>query len=172
LLGKALNNQGKVLRARGNLPESHQCLEEAITLQQHILEWDPKNPARVDLHNHYGSLAQTFVSLGEHVAAPQAVLKMSQVLPENVDSYLRAADLLVPCGALAEKDPNLAVAERQRRAEDDAQQAVGQLRQAIERGYMDEKALATDADFTPLRARFDFQELLRELQEKGKRSSC
>jgi hypothetical protein len=49
-----------------------------------------------------------------------------------------------------------------------ASQAMGFLRQAVDKGYKDAAHIKNDTDFDPIRNREDFKRLLAELEAKKK----
>jgi len=69
----------------------------------------------------------------------------------------------------AVNDAGLAPAERKSLTEKYSARAVALLRHAVKAGYKDVEHLEKDSDLDPLRARSDFQQLLRETKPDPKR---
>jgi tetratricopeptide (TPR) repeat protein len=111
-LGAALNNLAGALRDRGELTEARRLLEEAIRHQTAARKIDDKNPTcREFLRNHYWSLAETLVQLGEHAEAAKAAAELPGLYPEGWQEYHNAANILTRCAGVAAKDAKLSKAE-------------------------------------------------------------
>jgi tetratricopeptide (TPR) repeat protein len=162
-VGFALAGAGWQLLHQDQHSGACRLLQEAIGRQKAALQRDPGNPAYPDrLADHYRNLARAALYLGDHANAAEAADLLHRLVPERGDDCCHAARFLARCAALAARDggPARSYAER----------AVRLLREAAERGHAPGSDLAEDADFAALRARPDFQALLRQLQPAPKQS--
>src|SRR5262249_37890126 len=82
------------------------------------------------------------------------------------DTY-QAACALARCAAVTASATSLPEAERNTRAQSYAARALALLRQAVAHGYRDVAQLKPDKDLGALRPRSDFQQLVRELEERA-----
>src|SRR5262249_48604104 len=120
---------------------------------------------RHDLRSAYQTLAGLFLVAGKHTPAAEAVEELVKIESENWQAYHMAAGLLARCADQAAKDEKLSPGERLAMVEARACRAVRLLREAIAKGFADPKELLESPTFQPLRARPDFQELLRTLKK-------
>jgi hypothetical protein len=68
---------------------------------------------------------------------------------------------------LAKGDSKLTACQRQERAQIYADRAMATLWQAVQNGYKDAAHMKKDTDLDPLRARGDFQKLVKKLEGKS-----
>ena len=97
---------------------------------------------------------------------PRRPLVWPKVVPTRPTACIRAARVFGRCVALAEQDPALSAARRNELAQSYADQAVGNLREAVRRGFTNVGPLKTSGAFAPLRGRPDFQQLIHELARR------
>ncbi|GIW85914.1 MAG: hypothetical protein KatS3mg108_0238 [Isosphaeraceae bacterium] len=104
---------------------------------------------------------QVALQLGRHADAVRLALDLARLLPDNPTARLDAAHLMAQAIPLVESDPQTAPTQRDQIARSYADRAIAQLRVAIDSG-LPPNSLQPDA-FSPLQARDDFQNLLRDL---------
>ena len=167
-LGVKLSNLAILWRDRRKAPDrARPLIEEAIRHQRAALKRQPKQPAYQDrLADHYGCLADILVKLGQHAAAAQAAEGLAAVFPKDFRDCYGAACYLAMCATLVEKDGKLSPEKRKELAQTYGKRGVQLLREAMKRGYRAINQLKKDPELNPLRARADFGQLVRELEEK------
>jgi hypothetical protein len=114
------------------------------------------------------ALAATWARSGKHARATndvEAVLKAAPVMPLI---FYDAACAYALASEAAAKDTSVPETDRRVLAQRHAARSVELLRQAVAVGYDDAEHMKRDTDLDSLRARADFQELLRQLAEKVK----
>jgi serine/threonine protein kinase/Flp pilus assembly protein TadD len=168
MLGAVLNNLSMYVSGRGDLRQSRLLLEQAVEHQNIALASNPRHPVyRLFLANHYRSLADVLMQLGDHSSAASTAAEAPRLYPKQWGECLRAAEVLARCAPLAEKDGRLAEGQRTTLAKAYADQSVAWLRQAVDCGCRDLATPTKPAAFDPLRSRADFQELIKG-SEQGK----
>jgi hypothetical protein len=111
-------------------------------------------------------LGDVLVALGDHEGAAENARQLPALYPKDWKAAHRAAGLLARCATLARKGGGLDPEKSAEVAQGYADQAVQLLRQAVENGLSDARLLEEPA-LKPLRARPDFQDLVKRLQ-RGK----
>jgi tRNA A-37 threonylcarbamoyl transferase component Bud32 len=111
----------------------------------------------------HADLNRALVGVGKHADAARAAQEYAREFPDQPTVPYDAARFIARCVPLAERDPKLSAAERQKAAEEYGRLAVQQLRVAIQAGYRDLRHIKKDSDLDPLRGRQDFRDLLAEL---------
>jgi tetratricopeptide (TPR) repeat protein len=156
-----------LVRDRKELPRARQLLEQARPHHRAALKANPRHPLYRD---HFPvntvELANTLVALGDHAAAAEAAGELLVIDWDPANAAYTAACILSLCVRLAEKDVTLPEAQRPKQARAYADGALEALRQALAKGYKDVAQLKKHPGLDPLRARDDFQTLLRALEEK------
>jgi tetratricopeptide (TPR) repeat protein len=114
--------------------------------------------------------ARVLTRAGDHARAVAEADALA-ALPENTDnSFYFLARIYTLAMWPACGDTRLSLSERERLAERYATQAVALLRKLQDKGYFQDanhaKALRTEGDFQPLRAREDFRRLLTDVEGK------
>jgi tetratricopeptide (TPR) repeat protein len=143
--------------------------DQAIRTLKPVLHKAPQHSkARQCLRIAHEGRAQTLIHLGEHARAAADLKEIAKIQGLAPDDCYNLACLNALCSAAAGKDQKLPAAQRTKLAEDYAHEALRLLRDAIARGYQDVAHLKKDPDFDALRAREDFQKLVRELEAKVK----
>jgi len=130
-----------LLMDKGELAEARRLLEQAIRHQQAALATYPTPARHRSLRNHLAHLAETLVRLGEHAEAARRAVKPVEMFPDNWQEYQQAADVLMRCALLAEKDAKLASAERQAVARTYAGRAKDLFEEAAKRSKDNPEAL-------------------------------
>jgi hypothetical protein len=172
-LACALNTLAVLIRDRSNrdrseLLQAHNLLNEAIRHQLAALKINPKNPKYLTaMCLHCQNQADILVRAGEHEKAAAVIVELPRAFRDGWRVSYLAAGLLSRCVPLAEKDGGLPEAKRKELARKYGRQAVEVLRTAVQQGFKRYPSLEADPAFAPLRPRADFQELLRELRERG-----
>jgi tetratricopeptide (TPR) repeat protein len=122
-LACSLSSLAGLLNHRGDGTSALPMVRRAIDLQRQALQSNPQHPARREfLGEHYATLALTFVTLGHHAEAAQAVAESVRSDPNGWRGHQSAAGLLARCIPLAEADSALPQARRN----------------AVARAYLDE----------------------------------
>jgi tetratricopeptide (TPR) repeat protein len=165
-LGGVLNNLARVVMSQRGAAEAQPLIEQAIRCQQEALKRNPRHPTYLSyLQLHYQTLAQAQIQLGQHRTAAQTAAEFSRVFPDRPEGPYQAACWLVQCLRLVDKDAQLSQEERGALAHFYGDRALEQLRAALQKGLKDVQRLRTDPALEPLRARADFQELVKGLEE-------
>jgi tetratricopeptide (TPR) repeat protein len=170
-LATTLSNLGRLLLDRGKPGDARALLERAMEYQRIALKSNARHPAyRRFLSHNCQNLALTLLALREHEGAAGAAREMARIFPDQLADAYDAACLLARCVPLAEKDARLSEKDQNRLVQQYGDQALELLRTAIRNGFRNAAHLDQDADFNPLRARADFQEIVTKLKELGQRS--
>jgi serine/threonine-protein kinase len=170
-LAATMVNLAELWRDRKEFAQARELLEQAQSHLQTALKANPRHPYyREVFRTHHVALATALAGLGEHTQAAATAEQLARLGWEPADDTYSAACALALCVPLAEKDDRLAATERKERVGVYAERALALLREAVVKGYKDFDHLKKDTDLDPLRARPEFQELLREL-EKGDRGA-
>jgi hypothetical protein len=111
----------------------------------------------------YAEVVRALEGVGKHADAARAAQEYAREFPDEPEVAYHAAGHIARCVPLAERDPKLSAAERQKAADEYGRLAVQQLRAAVAAGYRDVKHMQADRDLDPLRGRQDFRDLLAEL---------
>jgi serine/threonine-protein kinase len=178
LQGLALGNLGWLALRQKDLPEvaanparrksllttARQRLERAMELERDALKANRDHPDFLRaLSDQSGYLAETLLSLGEHAEAARVAEGLPGFLRTREGDYLRAAELLVECMAVAKKDSRLNDERRRTASDRYANQAVRLLRQGVDAGYRDAERLSRPP-FHVLKERADLQALLAHMK--------
>jgi hypothetical protein len=151
-LGRAYCQLAKRL-ILGNKPdEARSAAEQAIHYNQAALELRPEN--RRYLWEDYVIFSLILLKFPDQTErAAQAALELPRLLPQEPDSYIRAALLLARCAG-ASKD----------QAHDYGGEAVQLLKNAVEKGLIHDAKQLDPSRFSILKHRDDFKELQRTLE--------
>jgi len=182
-------NLGEVLRGEGRLQESESILREAVSRSVHALGAESTDTLATQ-----SSLAKTLNAEGRYADAEQLArstldAQLPILGPHDPDSiatqrelgkalahehrYAEAVSLLRALMAQKSKAADqgnlwsgwydLACVAA---AADQPRDALGYLREAIQRGYVDANGLAIDSDLASLRSNADFQQVLADLRRR------
>ncbi len=144
--------------------EASRLYEQAGVQCRLSLQATPRDPQLLDkLSWTVQKLALCRLEQGRFREAIAAAAQLPAVLPEHHYGHLFHAAILARCIPLVEKANTLPEDERQQRAQEYAARAVQELRAAVERGFKNGEGLRRDPALAPIRAREDFQQLLRKL---------
>ncbi len=167
-LGVAWMNLSMIARMAGDIAEEEKRLTTAESWVARALA---RNPSDSDLVRLVLTLewarAGALIDQGRlEAAADRAEAYASMPPAEWLQSY-RGAEKIVAAIAHAERDIDLADAERERIVAALAPRAVALIRRAVEKGFdRGAEALEKDEDVALLRDRADFQEVVRELERR------
>lgn len=143
-------------------------LQEARTQLLAALEITPgHNGFRRNLGQTYRHLAEVHMRLGEVNASLMLIPEMLQWLPGQGDVHWHAASLYARAMDAAAKDERLSLPERQERLAALGGQAVQQLQEAQQLGYLQRDDLLQGKMFDALRSRTDFQEFVKKHAPMG-----
>jgi serine/threonine protein kinase/tetratricopeptide (TPR) repeat protein len=148
-------------RARASFVEAGDLWERAI---RETTEQKPE--AKQALAAYYWHLADVRSRLGDHAATASAAEQLPQLVPAERDEYLKAAQFLGKCVLLAAGDDSLTEPQRRELEQLYGRKAVEWLRQAVAKGLLKNVTDLQGPPYEPLRRREDFQNLLKDLQEK------
>jgi tetratricopeptide (TPR) repeat protein len=164
LLAGWYNNRGLALAKLDRHPEARADYRKAIELERTCLERVPQIAQHRDwLSRHFRNLGKSFRATGQLAEALAAALEAYRLRPDRPDSmYEYACDFSVLSSLVGKGQATLSEAQRARR-DDWADQAVRELRRAIERGFHDVRHINADPDWDSLRSRADFRALITDL---------
>jgi tetratricopeptide (TPR) repeat protein len=166
-LSMVLNNIGDLLRDRSQLSAAREHFLQAVGYQKQALAANPGNPFyRQSLSYEYWNVADIIVRLSNHEEAVQAVQAMIDVYPDRGDERLWAAQFLAQCVPLAAKDASLAPRKRQEKSHAYTEQALRQLRLALDRGAKTDPPVKDDPALAAIRSYPEFQKLLAEFEAR------
>ncbi len=160
-LANSCRAQGVSLLALGKPDEAREPFAKALALWNELLAADKDNP------DYKTGLALTLAQSGRHAEAAARAAELGRLPGERATLCSDAAGVLAQCSAAADRDA-LPESERRRLVARYQDEAMALLREAVGAGYRGADALRKDPDFAPLRGRADFQQLLREVEEKVK----
>jgi tetratricopeptide (TPR) repeat protein len=168
-LGDALVHLAGVKNVNGDYAEARQLLGQAQACIAAALKVYPNDPyCQHALRNLHGEMCHALLGLGQHSATVAEADALARFAVDPVGDLYDAACFVARCVPLAEKDPMLDESKRKELAAQYAGRALALLRQAVQRGYTDAAHVRKDNDLDSLRSRRDFQDLLRELDEKAR----
>ena len=144
---KIHDNQANLMIALNKPAEAEKSWLRIVELREKLVQAFPQVP------NYRLEAVGTLNELGQHAT-------QNQKYGEAKTFYGKAAAHMARCAGLVEKDSKVAHAY--------AEQAIALLRQAVANGFQDAELLRRSDDFQAIRARADFQDILKELQEKSK----
>src|SRR5205085_9455320 len=104
-LGGVLNNLAMLLNDEGRLDQARQVIGKAIDHQQSAHKKEPKDEmCRRFLRNHYSVLAEICLKQEDHDGLAKAAVEPAKLFPDDGQEYYAAAEFLVRCLTLVEKD--------------------------------------------------------------------
>jgi hypothetical protein len=160
-----------LLELMGHEVAARSCFQQACVHWDWVLERD-QEPHR-DRFRLQRALSQAY--LGEHVAATEAVRRITETPPCAGELLYDAARVYAVCAATSLEDAQLDAVEPSRLAQQYAQEAVARLTKARTAGYFRTSArikhLENDAGLESLRARGDFKKLLDDLDKTRPRTN-
>jgi hypothetical protein len=156
-----------MLAGQEHFDEAAAACRKAIMYQRTALARAPQSLSyRRLLAHHYGFLGQLERRAGRPAETATTALERRKLLPQDpVVLYGVACDLAAAAAPVGRGAAGLSPAAEQQRREY-ADRAAEALRQAVEYGFKDVRALRTNNDLAILRSREDFQRLCARLEEK------
>jgi tetratricopeptide (TPR) repeat protein len=176
-LESVLNQEPRHSKAGTLLLNTYLARQQALTRLGRHAEALPDWDRAIDLDaGQYGAAlragrALTLARAGQHARAVRqaTALARDRATPGELLPTLAAACSV--SSAAVRKDAGLAPAERTKRAEQLAAQAVELLHEAVRKKALGLGQLRKDPDFAPLRLRDDFQRLLADLEKQGEKGA-
>lgn len=156
-----LAKQGQLAIEAGSVEAAQAYLERAVDEQRRAARTGRSPAYQLALQDQLESLSRAVMLAGRHDEAARLAAEISEVLPEEPETRLRAARLLAGCVALAEADANLPDDRRDTLARSYGARAVAQLRVGVDSGLAIAE-FVEDLDLSPIRDRDDFQALLAD----------
>jgi tetratricopeptide (TPR) repeat protein len=163
-LGSILGDIATNLNVAGRPAEALGCVEEAIGHQSQVLARAPRDQVALNhLRRNHQQLASAWCALGRHVEAARSLDRLLERAGEDPEALFVAARTLARCVHVTEHDEELGPEDRRRMAGAYADRAVERLREAVRRGFRDQKRLRATPELKPLQDREDFRSLLESL---------
>jgi serine/threonine-protein kinase len=164
LLAGSHNNRGLALARLGRHEDAQADYLKAIELERSCLASAPQVYQYRDwLSKHIRNLGKSLRATGRLAEAHAAALEGYRLRPDEPGAiYDYACDLSVLSSLVGWGREGITDAERTQRAAW-ADQALVELRRAIDRGFRDVRFITQDTDFDPIRSRPDFQALILDL---------
>jgi eukaryotic-like serine/threonine-protein kinase len=159
----AAGGRAQVLAGQGQHAAALPDWDKALAL-------DGPGPRRTLLRTYR---AISLAHVGEYARADQDVAAVREGQPKEAERWSELARAEALCAAAVLRDAGIPTADRPKRAEPYAAQAVALLTRAREAGYFREPANAAGLhgdDWHALRSRPDFQQLLRDVGAPGQRT--
>ncbi len=162
-------NLALIHQQRGNWADAKRLLLEGRPHHLVALKANAGHPMyRRFYRNHLNVLTEVHAGLLEQQDAVRtAEIRRDLGWDAPADAY-GAACAVSLCIPIVAKHDKLDAKQRQAAARFYGDQAMKLLREAVRRGFKDVPHMKKDSDLDPLRQRNDFQQLLTELDEKGK----
>ena len=159
-LARSLHELGQQLFDNEDEPEGVAYAVQAVRRQEELVKLKPADTTAQQVLVQYRlSHMSMLVETGAYADAAAAV---ADAVKADRDEH-RVAAVLARCAGLAQKDSKLPEARRNELAHAYGDRAMELLRRARQAGFKDQGYLKNNKDFDSLRARADFQELVREL---------
>ena len=177
-LGTAYNMLSDLERQRGERVEALAFAKNARTLFERLVAENPKNADyRRDLTKSHNNLGRLYVQAGDLVEALrsfQHAVDLFESLHEldPQDSYNLACNVALCIPLVGVKQGAQGTAQElskgdQLRRQLYGDRAIEALRRAADGGFLNPQSLQGDTDLNSLRARADFQVLMKALEEKN-----
>jgi tetratricopeptide (TPR) repeat protein len=159
-LARSLHDLGQQLFDNEDEAEGVRYAAQAVQRQEELLKLRPADAtAQQALVQYRLSHMSMLVETGAYTEAAAAVSDASK---QHRDEH-RMAAILARCAGLAQKDSKLPEARRNELAHTYGDRALELLGRAQHAGFKDRSYLNNNKDFDSVRARADFQALVREL---------
>jgi len=168
-----LRNVAFAQQSFGEYEKALESLQEAVIIRRRLAFENPRVPslkaelwkAHMDLGNHQRKLGRNDDATRSFRAAEQVLVNIPRETPaELFDLAIVYGALATPAEGTADSPDEEELAEQQHYAA----LAIKTLRQAIEKGYRDTRALRSHESLAALREREDFQQLLEPLEKEIK----
>jgi tetratricopeptide (TPR) repeat protein len=163
--GQALHKLADLLRERGRLDDAMRIARESIDRLGNVYATNVRNPAyRAAISHAYWTLCAIELDRKDHRETARAVRRYLRIEPNGFEEALESARFLCGCARLSHDDQSSPATERDAMARAYADQAMEALRSAGRDGFRDANDLKAAPTYQPLRARNDFQQLVRKLE--------
>jgi len=179
-LGAVYNMMSELQRQRAEAADSLALAQKARTLFERLVSQHPQDSDfRIGLAKSYNNLGRQFQQTGESAEALrsfQRAMDLYESLPDldPQTAYKLACNISRCIPLLGTKNQST---DRQRAALELSKgdrlrrqfygdRAIAALRRAVHAGRFNAEILETDTDLDPIRDRFDFQDLIKELEKK------
>jgi serine/threonine protein kinase/tetratricopeptide (TPR) repeat protein len=165
------SNLGIVYLDTGRYPEADKWFQKALTLRERLAREHPTVTVyRSELANLYIVLAVGYARSDR----PDKSEALLEAISKDSLNHMGLYNLACACAILAvaqEKklEKQARSAERQERGEVYAARALGVLREAVAKGFLNVQLMRTDHDLDGLRSRKDFKKLLAEMEQRAKK---
>jgi tetratricopeptide (TPR) repeat protein len=163
-LGALLDNRALLLLSLNDpkrLAEAQELLRESQSLHQKALETYREHPSyRERYGSHLTIRYAVFFDQGDYQSAAKTVPELPRLLPDDCQTWRKAAGLLAQCATKATKDEPLARAYQK--------QALEYLQEAARRGYDNYKEAKEAKDLKPLMDLPEFTQWLSQIEKKAK----
>jgi serine/threonine-protein kinase len=172
-LARSLNNLGLELARSGRIAEGQRTVERGLKIRAELLADQPLNiEYRSDLGRSYFYLAMVQVRAAAPAAALASIAQAEELYtgvppkgPEDI--YFQACLKGMRAGLSGGGKPESDLTPDQRRERlRNADEAMQRLQQAVAAGYRPASLFRHDPPLDPLRARPDFEELLRSIENR------
>ncbi len=167
-LSRSLNNLGQNRMAMNHPEEVPPLLHEALDHMRLVLSRAPRVPAyRQTISFNWRTLAEAEKRLGHTHAAADALREFAKLWPDNPQELYHAArHLMIVAGRIGAGKSEL-TADEQAERQQDIDDALAMLRQAISHGFRDVARLRKDKAFDSLHSHEAFRALVRDLEKQA-----
>jgi serine/threonine-protein kinase len=163
--GQSLHNLADFLRERHRPAEALPFERQAIGVLERLYQSNIRNPDyRLAISYAYWTLCAVHIDRKDHRAAAESVAAYQRIEPNEYEEAFESIGFLCRCVQLSRNDPSLAAAQREALARAYSDRAIDALRAAVRYGFRDAKLLKTAPVYQPLRARDDFQRIVRDVE--------
>jgi serine/threonine-protein kinase len=163
--GQALHNLADLLREQNRPADALPLEQQAISVLESLYRSNLRNPDyRLAISYAYWGLCTIDLDRKDHRSAAEAVAAYQKIEPNGFEEAYESAGFLCRCVQLCRDDATLAAPQRESLARSYADRAMSALQAAVREGYRDVNQLESAPTFEPLRAREDFQRLVRDLK--------
>jgi len=165
--GQALHKLADLLHDRGRLEEARPIARQAIQRLSDAYAANIRNPDyRAAISRAYWTLCAIELDRKNHREAARAVREYRRIEPNGFEEALESARFLCRCARLSREDQSSSATDRVAMARAYTDQAMEALRSAGRDGFRDVNALKAARTYEPLRARDDFQQLVRYIEAR------
>ncbi len=166
-LAAVLHNFGLERKGQGEPAAARPLLDEALRTQRAAVRAAPGQARYRELfRSHWTALTNVLIQLADHAEAARVAEELPRMFPERGLDHARAAGVLSRCVPLAQKDGSLPADKRAQVAAVYGDRGLELLRAAVRHGFREAAVLREDAALAPLRARPEFQEILRQAEKE------
>lgn len=165
--GHALHNLADLLRERGRPEQARPIARESIQRLSDAYAANIRSPDyRAAISHAYWTLCAIELDRKNHREAARAVRDYRRIEPNGFEEALESARFLCRCARLSREDQSTSATERDALTRAYTDQAMEALRSAGRDGFRDVNDLKAARTYEPLRARDDFQQLVRYIEAR------